>query len=548
MQMTEWNKTGIFAGVAVLVCAVYLAARPKQETFRVTGVVGKALFEDFEDPTAAASLEIVTYDEDLAELRTFEVSKNSKTGLWTIPSNDDYPADAEDRIRDVATGLVGVIVQGVASQDAGDHELYGVLEPDAEERQLGDKGVGLLVRFEDKKGKELGSVIIGKPVKGSDGHRFVRKPGQDAVYDIEVDPDRFSTKFEDWIEKDLLGINTMDVAALKLKDYSVVPTTQGLEFMPRFDALCNWNSTDSKWEMGEFVTYRKKEPIPSELLDGEELNKTELDDLKNNLDDLKIVDVRRKPEGLRADLRADAEFLNNTESQRSLQDRGYYVSNSDPPEIVSANGELHVYMKDGYEYLLRFGNVSGTATGSDESSLNRYLLVTALLDESKFPKPELEEVPKLPEAADVPPPPAEADKDKADPAEKADVDDANDDANDDADAGDATEEEEKEETELEKEIKRIERENQRKLDEWEEKRDKAKAKVNELNARFADWYYVVSEDVYKKLRLSRSDLIKESDTPVEEGTGVDAFRKLQEEGLPDKSAEAADNAPPPPAP
>lgn len=84
---------------------------------------------------------------------------------------------------------------------------------------------------------------------------------------------------------------------------------------------------------------------------------------------------------------------------------------------------------------------------------------------------------------------------------------------------------------MDKEIKRIEKENQRKLDDWQDKRGKAEEKVRELNARFADWYYVVSEDEYKKIRLTRSDLIKEGEKAAEEGFGVDAFRKLQEEGL-----------------
>jgi hypothetical protein len=29
-----------------------------------------------------------------------------------------------------------------------------------------------------------------------------------------------------------------------------------------------------------------------------------------------------------------------------------------------------------------------------------------------------------------------------------------------------------------------------------------------MNARFADWYYVISSDSFKKLRLKRSDLIR----------------------------------------
>jgi hypothetical protein len=89
---------------------------------------------------------------------------------------------------------------------------------------------------------------------------------------------------------------------------------------------------------------------------------------------------------------------------------------------------------------------------------------------------------------------------------------------------------------LDAERERITRENQRKLDEWNDKKQKAQEKVRELNGRFADWYYVISEDVYKKLHLSRSDIIKEGAASSQEGTGIDAFRSLQQDGLDKKPA------------
>ena len=85
-------------------------------------------------------------------------------------------------------------------------------------------------------------------------------------------------------------------------------------------------------------------------------------------------------------------------------------------------------------------------------------------------------------------------------------------------------------------------ENDRKLTEFREKKSKAENRVKELNSRFADWYYVVSEDVYKKLRLSRTDFVKEAATASEEGFGVDAFRNLETGGI--KGAPKAPPMPP----
>jgi hypothetical protein len=75
-----------------------------------------------------------------------------------------------------------------------------------------------------------------------------------------------------------------------------------------------------------------------------------------------------------------------------------------------------------------------------------------------------------------------------------------------------------------------EKEYQKKVDERNDNIKKGQQKVRELNGRFADWYYVISEDVYKKVHLSRADIVKSKEGG--EGVGVDSFRKLEEEGLP----------------
>jgi hypothetical protein len=537
--MNEITKTVVFFAVAVFMGCVYLVGRPKDAEYKPGDGVGEVLFEKLNDPSAAASMSILKYDEELGELDSFEVEKNGRTGLWTIPSHADYPADAEDRIRDVATSFVGLKALGVATSDPAEHAMYGVGKPE-QGMSVGEQGVGMLVHFEDAKGKVLASLIIGESIKGAEGHRFVREPERDVVYDVEIDPDRFSTKFEDWIEADLLDINALDVSGITIKDYSVINpriTLRGqLDFdvQPRFDAAVTWNSADNKWELDDFTTYRPdtQEPQSSQLLEGEELNSDRLNELKNSLDDLKIVDIRRKPEGMRDGSKAEAEFLKDQEALNSLLDRGIYprLGEERQLELLCASGEVRIEMKDGYYYLLRFGRVSGTEEESEESKLNRFLLVTTAVNESQFPMPEVEPVPKKQEA---PAPPADTGGEAEAKEDAADAD-----GEQDAGEGEqkAEPEPKEEKSELDKEIERIEKENQRKIDERDEKRNKAVEKVYELNGRFAEWYYVVSEDVYKKIRLSRGDLIKEVEQSADDGFGVDAFRKLQGDGL--KEAEA----------
>ena len=515
-MMQDGPKTLIFVAAAGVLSLTAWFSYPKPRQVNVKEGVGKELFA-FEDPGDAASLEIVRYLEDLGEIHTFKVAKNPQTGAWTIPSHSDYPADAEQQMRDAALSLIGIKALDVATEDPAEQVLYGVVAPDAQNLKMGDQGVGLKVEVEDAKGQKLVSLIVGKQVKGSQNQRFVRRPGQDVVYVAEIDPSKLSTRFEDWIEPDLLKINPLDVESLKLRDYSVVQTLQGGALEKRSEIFTNWNATDNRWDLEKMVVFKGREAIPTELLPGETLNTEKLNGLKNALDDLKIVDVRAKPPGLGADLQAEAGFLDNAENRRNLMTRGFYASASPDGryELYAANGELYVGVKDGYEYILRFGNVASSEEGTEEGKLNRYLFVTARLDESKFPMPTLTPLPKDAAAETAPPPPP---GNEAAAGTEKPVDEAA----------------EEQKRKLAAERERIEKENERKVNEWKDRKKQAENKVRELNARFAGWYYVISEDVYKNVHLSRTDVLTEGSAAREEGFGVDAFRDLEKQGLPNR--------------
>jgi hypothetical protein len=71
---------------------------------------------------------------------------------------------------------------------------------------------------------------------------------------------------------------------------------------------------------------------------------------------------------------------------------------------------------------------------------------------------------------------------------------------------------------LEAEQEKITKENQRKLDERKDKLEAAENRVRALNARFADWYYVIPEDTYSKLRIKRDELFEKPDAEAAPAT------------------------------
>lgn len=536
--MNETIRTIIYVSAGALAALAAFATRPAVRTGTGPGVerdiVGKPLFEKYSDPLKARSLEITKYDETAAKKKSFEI-KSRAGGDWVIPSHGNYPADAVEQFKSASEALAGLTVLGVASERATDHELYGVVDPD--KVSVGSTGVGTLVTLADDKGNDLVSLIVGKEVAGASNQHFVRKPNEEIVTVTTIDLSKLPTEFEKWIEKDLLKISTFDVSKVTLKDYAILPTQRGMALLNRMEADLSYDSTKGEWQLGKMLVSTRDGQKPVQLGPQEELNKQKLDDLRNGLGDVKIVDVQRKPEGLGNSLRISPDKLPEAERD-SLIEFGFFPQPAPDGslDIFGANGEVLIETKDGVLYILRFGDVADnvevapppkpaggiTPPVDEKPKIYRYLFVTTQVAPSVLTLPQLEAEPIGP-AAD-PAKPAEgapADATKSDAAKTDDKTGKTDDKTGQTKPIDPKQ----------AELERIRTENKRKMDAYNDKKKKAEVRSKELNARFADWYYVVSEDVYKKIRLGRTDIVKESSGAKEEGFGPDAFRSLEEGGI-----------------
>ncbi len=70
------------------------------------------------------------------------------------------------------------------------------------------------------------------------------------------------------------------------------------------------------------------------------------------------------------------------------------------------------------------------------------------------------------------------------------------------------------------ERKMIEAENQRKLDDYQALVKKGQENVKDLNLRFGDWYFVVNDDVFRKIRLSKDKVVKKKEKKAEGAAGA----------------------------
>ena len=392
--MNEGRTTLIFIGVAAVAFGLAWFTRPDvvlSEKDASLERVGEELFPAFTDPAKASSLQIVKYDETLAQLDRFEVARDASSGLWALPSSGGYPADATEQLQEATSPMIGIKVDNVATESASEHELYGVVNPADENLAVGASGVGMLVEFKDKADEVLASLIIGKEVKDREGLRYARVPTEDVVYIVEIGVEAFSSEFGDWIEKKLLGIRGLDINKVSVRDYTI--DTRGLSPMLELKFDAEVRNSQNNWELTKLVSYEGNQPVEGKVLPDEELDTEFLNNLKLAVQDLEIIDVRRKPDGLAANLKASDLLLNDKESLASLQSQGFYLTTMrGTTEMFSASGDITIGTMDGVDYELRFGNAFALLKGED--AIQRYLLVRATVDESQFPLPEQAPLPE----------------------------------------------------------------------------------------------------------------------------------------------------------
>jgi hypothetical protein len=454
--MSEIGKTLSFGGAAVVLALLALLTAPARSTPDAFLDRGDPFFPDFTNPNEATTLEVIDFDEETAEGRPFKVT--NQDGLWTIPSHNDYPADGEDQLARTAAGLIGITKDDVRSNNVSDHEACGVLDP-LDEGATSLRGRGKRVTVRGGSDRILADLIVGRELEDRPGFRFVRLPDQKRVYVTKMGVE-ISSVFQDWIEKDLLKVDRIDFDQVILKDYSIDERTYAVH---QRDTI-TLNRGEADWVMDR---------LPS----GREIDMSKMNDLLAALDELVIVGVRPKPEGLSQSLeRVDEELRLSQSDLLSLQSRGYYFARDG--SLLSNEGELQARTKGGITYTLRFGeivygsgeDVSAGTEASDDAQAgpgeNRYLFITTSFNPLRFPEPA---------------PPANRDFESKAETEWTDADRENKDLDE-------------------------------KHEEWVRNVEDGRNLTDELNARFAGWYYVIPADAYGKMRLSRNDLLQDKES------------------------------------
>jgi len=361
--MRETLKTAAYVAVAVVLAVTAAVIEPERATPRILSDQGEPFYPKFTDPQAARIVEVVDYDEATATARPFQVE--FQRGRWVLSTHNNYPVDVGDRLVKTAAALMDLRKDMVRTDAVQDHAQYGVIDPlDSKVASLAGRGKRVTLR--DARKEVLADFILGKPVEGKTGWRYVRVPGQKRVYAVKTDADP-SARFADWVNAGLLRIARDSLRKVTVNSYSIDERLGRLENVE----TVTLTQENKQWK----------------LAGAEKLNKAAVDTMAATLDTLKIVDARPKPARLAQDLRAGTLRM-SLEAAMSLRQKGFFIAPNG--RLLANEGELVVETANGLSYVLRFGEI---ATGAGEvkpasstGGENRYLFVTVSFDQARAVK------------------------------------------------------------------------------------------------------------------------------------------------------------------
>ncbi len=534
--MNDFAKTAVALVLAAgLAGAAYVTA-PRSVTDATFSDQGEVFFPAFTDPLAAKSLEVISYDEPTATLTPFKVKFDGTR--WVIPSHHNYPADAEANMSGAASALIGLKKDAVVTDQASQHQELGVVAPDDDKAPL--SGRGTRVTLKGASGDTLADLIIGKPVKGTQvgGQVYARVPGKNRVYAVAFTR-TITSKFEDWVQTDVLKLNAAQPIAMNVNRYSIdeqrgtKTTTETVSITKAPEATPPAPPPDPNTPPPVTPRWTFTAQPGGGPTAGEGVNETPIDDAFNTLRSMRILGVRPKPEKL-------VKFFGtgeppsgqtlNTLDIMGMASKGFFVDQTG--KFLANEGEVDITCDDGVVYKLYFGELlvaSGDAlsagtddvTGTDakptdnaapadsaekpadaaekKGTESRYMLATATFDPSI-----LGEAPKMP--VEPTPPEGYDPKKAAEPVVTKEGEPAPTPAPDSPEV--AAYKAAKAKFDAEK-AAYIQSSNAHNV-----KVEAGRKRAETLRKNLANWYYVIDAPSFAKLRPTRESLVKKAEAPA----------------------------------
>lgn len=436
---------GLLAAACAGIAAWYF---PWPVEVQQSGKVGEWLFKEF-PASQVRTIEVSRFNNDRQTLE--RVMLQRKGERWVIPATADFNANNAVQVARAIKSVQDRKVLQKISDNEQDHLKNGVIDPDKFQNAELRSGLGRKITLKDRNGQVLADLIVGFPLENSEQQSLfcVRVPGEPQVYSVQFDVEALSTRFQDWVDPNLLGLPSPQ------NPEGQIPSSVELDAYRIDTAKLNDPTAKTKLYRAEIGEVEGGLGIRSlQIPLGEQWQPAEASDaLKNTLLESSLrqlgtwtfSEVRLKAKPL-------SEFLKNPGPVadpalfNSMNEFGFRqtAATGSAAQFEGAGGQISVNLQSGVRINAYIGKISGSIQSG--TKLSRFLFLKAQVNPDALPQP------KAPVSTE---------------------------------GGQPTDEQQ--------------RNYQRELDDWKSKTKKAEEIAAEYNRQYAPWYFALSDDVYLKL-------------------------------------------------
>ena len=340
------------------------------------------------------SIEITKFNDDRNELEGIRLRR--KADQWIFLDKGNFVCTAAPLIAAVRGSLNERKVREFMSDKEEDHIKYGVVDPARYSTSV-RSSLGTKLVLEDRQGKVIASLIVGKGVKSDSqvAQRFVRIPDQPNVYVIDFDARILTTDFSQWVDPNLLQLATQS-------NPNGQQTVEVIIDNYRFDPALIANADDRKLiYQAKFKLDPKRRqlafdslaiPLPGvgqwKQITPNETQMRELAQWTSVAAKLDVANVKRKSKELISVLRNPTEDASE-ETLNELVSFGFHKTGFENAafQFNATGGQFTIVTREGVRFNLYVGVFDTGSTENTSASLARYLMITVDVDYSSFPEP-----------------------------------------------------------------------------------------------------------------------------------------------------------------
>ncbi|MCH2177166.1 MAG: DUF4340 domain-containing protein [Mariniblastus sp.] len=406
------------------------------------------LFESYQG-SQVRGMEIVQFNRDRGSLEKIKLVRRGDR--WVIPSKQNYTASQGARIALAISSLSDLKVFEIMSDNQKDHLDFGVVDPEDYDNAANRGSLGTKLTLTDRNQKEIASLIIGLPVKDEANIKhFARITNQPNVYVIDYDPRVLSTDFASWVSTNPLqlaqrqgdsgqGVNAVDIDFNRLQGDDPLKMTKDTIYRAEIRPTQEGTMGVALLETSipDSKELRQLTPTAQQI--------AKLTGMGQFLSTIVLNDVTRKDPNASKAIKSLQPF--DPKLTESMQALGFLNCRNENGnfECDPVSGDVRIYTPTGVVMTMSFGAIAGT-TQDGTGKLNYAMIITAGINK---------------EALKLPKKPADLNEDPNSDENKA---------------------------------------FQRSVQDAQGRIEVAQNTANELNKLHSDWYYIIGDDVIKRLR------------------------------------------------